>query len=261
MEIVLFILLGACAGLLSGLLGIGGGIVIVPALCVIFKLYHAFPQNAILHMAAGTSFAIMIFTTLSTIRAYHQKKLINFPLVLKFLPGLISGLIIGSFISMILPVHVLSYIFSIFLIFMAYKMAFKQKKSSPSKSKNKHDIWMLILVSVGTGMLSSFFGIGGGILMIPFFMAQGLSTNNASGTSATCSLPLAIIGMLSLTIAGWHQIHEPFATGFIYWAAVIPAAFASVLFVPLGTHFAVKAPELLLRRVLAVILLVSAFYV
>ncbi len=256
-EIMLYLLTGVFAGLLAGLLGVGGGLVVVPVLSLLFTPY--FPAPLVMHVAVGTSFAIMIFTALSSAYAYHRRRLIFWPLFLRFVPGLLAGTVAGSVIARELSSQHLRFAFAIFIIFVAINMFFSKEVKSRRQLPN---LFVLSFFAFLVGILSGFFGIGGGTMMVPFFVYCDIEMHKATGTSAACGFPLAVIGTLSMTITGWTTAianHAPIGTiGYIYWPAAIIIAISSLLCAPLGTRLAVWLPSRILKCIFAVVLTLTA---
>lgn len=258
-EQIWYLLSGVAAGIFAGLLGVGGGIVVVPILDVIFT--SIFPASLLMHMAIGTSLAIMIFTAASSAYAYHRQGLVNWQLFYRFTPGMIVGTIAGSVIAKYLSSHSLRIAFAVFLVLVAVKMF----DTRPTQSKRQLPGFMgLSIAAFCTGILSGFFGIGGGTLMVPFFVYCNVVMQNATGTSSICGLVLAIIGTACLIITGLPALDIPGipagTTGFVYWPAVLPVAVTSLIFAPVGTRIAVWLPANVLRRVFAVVLILTAIY-
>lgn len=257
-TVSLYLLVGVAAGILAGLLGVGGGIIVVPALTLLFS-NGLFSSDLVMHMAVGTSLAIMIFTAISSGYAYHRRGLVIWPLFLKFTPGLLLGTITGAIIAKHLSGRDLTIAFALFLIIIAIRMFFSKTVKAESQLPN---LFILTAVSFCVGILSGFFGVGGGIVMVPFFSYCNVPIHKATGTSSACGFPLAIVGTLLLIITGWTMVianHPPVGTtGFVYWPAAILIAITSILFAPVGTRLAVWLPGLLLKRVFAIVLVLTA---
>jgi uncharacterized membrane protein YfcA len=258
-EQLMYLITGAVAGLCAGLLGVGGGIVIVPILTLFFAGF--FPADLLMHMAIGTSLAIMIFTAASSAYAYHCRGLVLWPLFLRFTPGMVLGTIVGSIIAMFLSSHSLSIAFAIFLLIIAVRMFIDRNVHSERQLPG----WIgLTIAAFLTGILSGFFGIGGGVLMVPFFVYCNVVMQKATGTSAICGLVLAVIGTASLTLTGLPAVSTATVpagtTGFVYWPAVLSIAITSVIFAPMGTRIAVWLSPDVLRRLFALVLVFIALY-
>ena len=192
--ILLYLLVGVVAGILAGLLGVGGGIIVVPALSLLFS-HGLFSSTLVMHMAVGTSLAIMIFTAASSGYAYRRRNLVFWPLFWKLLPVYYLGTITGAIVAKHISSRNLTIAFAFFLILIAIRMFFSKLVKGRKAITN---IFVLTIISFGVGMFSGFFGIGGGIIMVPFFIYCSLEIYKATGTSSICGFPLAIIGTLSL---------------------------------------------------------------
>ncbi len=250
-----FLMLGFLTGLLSGILGIGGGSIIVPTLIYLFTLQN-FDPNIVMHLAAGTSLASIIFSSLTTAYTHHRYGTIVWPMVYDLLPGIISGAIIGGLSASYFPTYLLKTIFAYFLIFLGLRMLFTFKprhdQSIPSRSN-------LIVVGFIVGVISSLLGVGGGGLLIPYLTRSHLPMRNAAGTAIVCVFPLAVCGTIALIFSGWGNTHLPaLATGFVYWHAAINIAITSIVAVPIGVRLSIKLPNILLRRAFALFLLAAA---
>lgn len=256
-EQIIFLGVGAMAGVLAGLLGVGGGIVVVPSLNMLLGSH--FPANLVMHMAVGTSLAIMIFTALSAAYAYNKRDLIVWSLVYKFIPGLLLGTITGSIVARHLPGHVLSIAFGIFLICVATNMLFSKK---PAAHRELPPVSILNIFAFLMGICSGFFGIGGGTMMVPFFVYCNVEIHKAAGTSSLCGFPLALTGAITLIIVGWNPVASfhvpPGTTGYVYWPAALLIATASLLCAPLGTRIAVWLPGPILKRIFSILLYFTA---
>ena len=250
-----YLMTGALTGLLSGLLGIGGGIIVVPALSALFLHNADIPNAYIMQMALGTSLAIMVITLLSGIYAHHRLGAVHWQMVKMTLPGLMIGAMCGAIIAHFLSSRDLSIFFSIFLLIMAIKFLCERQKVEDIVPKVQVSLRMMYIATGIIGMLASFSGTGGGILLVPFFLYAGLSMHEATATSLACSLGVALVGSFSL-LAGMTSIyHLPQSTGYIYWPAFFGVAVMSVLFAPIGARMAHYIPGKWLKRILAIFLL------
>jgi uncharacterized membrane protein YfcA len=254
MEYVWYLLTGLLSGFLAGLFGIGGGIVVVPMLAFLFA--HHFPYPLIMHMAISTSLAAMIFTAMASASAHYRRGFIDFYLFYRFSPGLLVGVIIGFVLAMQFSSTHLRVAFGIFLLLNAVYMMFS-KKGAAKATERPHAL-MLGLMGIFVGMLSSFFGVGGGIVMIPFFVFCGIETHRATGTSALCGLPVAVTGSVLAIISGEMSMIDstPGLLGFVYWPAALLVAFSSILSAPLGTRISVYLPSPILNWIFSILLVV-----
>src|SRR3990167_9936418 len=264
MNFFIYIFIGAITGTLSGLLGVGGGIIVISALVLLFKHNPDIANQMIMHVAAGTSLAIMIFTASSSAYTYFKRNLINWSMVLHFLPGLCLGMIIGTIIASNLSSDNIVRLFTVFLFSIAIFLFFHQNKDLKSEiiqhklNSSLSQKVLITIAAIGTGLISTIFGIGGGMLMVPFFLILKLNIRSASGTSAFCGLPIAIIGTILLTISGLNNdshMQSPAGTiGFVYLPAVFVIASASMIFAPIGAYFASLLQPKTLKRILSITL-------
>ncbi len=255
LTLILFAVIGAFAGLSAGLLGIGGGIIVVPGLAFIFGSFH-FPNSIIMHMAAGTSLAAMIFTASASVYSHHKRGAVLWPLFYKMLPGILVGVIAGAILADILSSHILEIIFGIFLIIIAVRM-FLLAKPKPTRGL-PGPIWLSV-ISFVVGFKSGLMGIGGGALIVPILTYCNVPMRQASGTSAICGLPIAIVGTIAFLFTGLDAHNLPqWSTGYIYWPAALAVAIFSVIFVYVGGKLALRLPVNTLKRIFAVILAVMA---
>lgn len=251
MVILAFALLGIIGGFLAGLLGIGGGVVIVPGCVAIFHWLHM-PSALWMHMAAGSSLASVIATASSAVRKHQQHQAVLWPITLRLIPGMLIGISLGTYGGHLLSTGMLSKIFGVFLILIAIRMALNILPHPDRSLPN----WLGLslfgsLMGISTGLL----GIGGGILAVPFFIQCNVPMHKATGTSAACTLLIAIFGTINFIWHGWHTVTWPWSTGYIYWPAVLGISLTSVLFAPLGAKWAHRLPIHSLKRIFAIFLL------
>ena len=243
--------LGAGAGIIAGLLGLGGGIVIVPALLYLFIL-QGMPEEILMHMAVATSLATIVFTSVSSTWAHHRHHAVLWPSVLALTPGIILGSIGGALITHHLPSHTLRTAFGIFEILVGLQIGFGFKPMAHIELPGRGG---MLLAGGGIGALSTVLGIGGGTLTVPFLLWCNVHIRNAVATSSACGLPIAAVGAGALIIAGSaYQGLPPGSTGYVYWPAAIIIILSSVVTAPLGARLAHTLPVELLRRIFACVL-------
>lgn len=246
---------GIIAGLLAGLFGIGGGLVLVPFLAVLFEA-QGFSAAHTMIMAVATSLATIIVTSLASIWAHHRLGAIIWKLVLRLVPGIFAGGMLGAVIADDLPAETLRIIFAAFMLYAGVQMGLQLKPQAGHIAPKT-----LLLTAAGTviGSLSAIIGIGGGTLTVPFLVKLNYPMRNAVAVSSACGLPIAISGTISYTLLGWQKSGLPEdSIGYIYLPAFFGIIATSMLSAPLGAKLAHKLPTQKLRRYFALLLFVVA---
>ena len=265
LEIFFYLLIGACVGLLSGLFGIGGGIISIPALVLILKSQPAFQDANIMHIAASTSLILIIITAFSSAKAYHKRQALVWSLFWQILPSQCFGLLCGTVFTSQSNNRLLTHLFVIFLLLVAGYIWFDAKRPPKKASiiQHAHRITkkqQKILLGGGflVGVLSALFGIGGGILLVPLFIFLRYTIQEAAGTSALCGLASAILGTVFLAFLPPTLPNVPTMIGNIYWPGVLLLGVPSFLFAPLGANLAFYWQPTLLKKIFACLLFISA---
>lgn len=254
MIIVGFLILGFFAGGLGGLLGLGGGTIVVPALAAIFH-YEGIPAYMIFHLAVGTSFAIMIVTSAVSAWARARQKNILWPVVWRLLPGLLLGVVLGSLLASHLPTVILKIGFAIFLLLIALRMLFLSKlKPSRQLPGNK----VLLAVGSAAGVLSGLLGVGIGAVSVPYLTRHNVDMPFASGIASFCTVPLAMLGTVSFLVTGWHLSHVSYNIGYVDWLAFLLVGVTSVLTAPFAAKLSTRLKTKMLKRIFAIFLLIIA---
>lgn len=254
-SLLIYLLIGAAAGSTAGLLGFGGGVVIVPALYMVFSMQNM-PADMIMHMAVGTSLATIVFTSLPSIYTHHQKRAVQWSLVVKLLPGLVLGVVAGSLLADQLSSDLLRILFGLFELLVAAQMMFTL---IPEAKKMALHNGIYSVAGGVTGGVSALMGIGGGSVMVPFLSWCGINMRSAVATSAACGFPLALFGALSFMVLGQAEKQNiEWSWGYIYLPALLGILLASIVFARLGAKLAHRVPMLILKRVFAVVLLLIA---
>jgi uncharacterized protein len=249
---LIYLLLGAGAGLLAGLFGIGGGLVIVPVLILTFQAL-GFPLEILVHLAVGTSLATIIPTSISSTLTHHRKGGVNWHWFRLIAPGIVLGALLGAWTASLLSGLALQNIIGTFVLLVAVQMAFNLK---PAPGRGQPPTPVMAAAGGLIGWASAIFGIGGGTLSVPFLTWCNAVMRQAVGTSAALGFPIAVFGALGNLWAGWQHPELPdWATGYIYWPAFAGIVLASVPFARLGAKLAHFLPELLLKRLFALLLL------
>lgn len=253
-----YVLTGLLAGLLSGLLGLGGGIVIVPALMLLFS-WQQFPPEHLMHIATSTSLATIVLTALMTTFMQNKRKAVKWEILKWLIPGMMLGALCGMLIATLIPSHLLKTAFAFFCLLLGIKMIIGRDKTSSNKNRPVSKM-LSVSVAVLIGMSSGLLGIGGGVLVIPFLIWYGLDIPQVSATSAASALPTAASGALSAMVVGWHTVGLPAKTvGYVYWPAALCIGAASLVASPVGVLLVHKLPVPIIKRIFGSILLLVAW--
>ena len=252
MEFVLYGLLGAIAGTSAGLLGIGGGLIMVPALLMIFPSI-GIGGDHLVHMAIGTSLAAIVFGSISSVYSHHRHGGVLWRLFARVAPGVILGAVLGSAVAHYLPGNILKTIFGVLEIMIALHMALGRQ---PAPSRQLPGIIPLGVFSVSVGSIASIMGMGGGAMTTPFFMWCNVAARNAIATSAAIGLPTALSGSIGYILTGWGERGLPdWSFGYVYLPALLGIVVFSILFAPIGARLAHRLPARTLKRIFAVALM------
>jgi uncharacterized membrane protein YfcA len=250
-------LLGTCTGFLAGLLGIGGGMLMVPFLTFILSS-KGFPQDYTVKMAVATSLATICFTSLSSVRAHHQRGAVLWNVARLLAPGILVGSLFGAQIAVSLPGKVLSVLFALFVGFSATQM-FLDRKPKPTRTLPKGP--GMFAMGGLIGMLSSVVGAGGAFISVPFMTWCNVKIHNAVGTSSALGFPIALAGTLGYAWAGFGMPQmPPGSVGYIYLPALVIISIASMAMAPLGARTAHRMDIRPLKKVFATVLYGLAAY-
>ncbi|MDP7111642.1 MAG: sulfite exporter TauE/SafE family protein [Myxococcota bacterium] len=248
---------GLVAGVLAGLLGIGGGVVIVPALLVVFTVGDVDPAVRV-QLAVGTSLATIVFTSLSSAAAHHRRGALHLRFALGFVPGLVAGAVGGASAAVWMPGEVLQLVFGAFLMLIALWMVFGRTPEEPRPRRMRPVARLAAGLVIGG--VSAVVGIGGGVMSVPLFvLAAGMTIHHAVGTAPALGLVLSLVGTVTFVIQGWSEPALP--PGTAGYVALIPAAViagGTVVCAPLGARLAHRLPRRALERAFAVLLVVVA---
>jgi uncharacterized membrane protein YfcA len=252
-ELVFLLGMGALAGLMAGLLGIGGGIIIVPVLALVFEGQGLNP-DVLMHVAIGTSLGTIVVTSLSSIRAHHQRGAVDWAAFRSITPGIVVGALAGSVIADLLSGHSLKLAFAVFMLLVAVQMA----RGNVARPHRQLPGTPGMLTAGGIiGTVSSLMGVGGGSMSVPFLTWCNMAVRQAVATSAAIGLPIAVGGALGFVVNGWAvPDRPPYSFGYINLPAFLGIVVASTLFAPLGARIAHTIPPATLKRIFAVFLAV-----
>lgn len=251
--LLVYLCVGCVAGVLAGLLGIGGGLIIVPMMIASLG-WQGISNEMVMHLALGTSMASIIFTSISSFRAHHKRGAVHWDVVRKIVLGIFTGTFLGSTIASRMDTASLKIFFVLFLYYVAAQMLSNRKPRPSRQIPGKAGMFG---VGNGIGIVSALVGIGGGTMSVPFMVWCNLPVHHAIGTSAAIGFPIAVAGTIGYMVNGWGVSDLPsLSLGYVYLPGVLGIACASVLTAPVGVMLAHRLPIDRLRKVFAVLLLV-----
>lgn len=248
-----YVLLGLAAGFVAGLLGVGGGLIIVPVLAWLLEA-QGLTQNAI-HYALGTSLASILFTSVSSLRAHHARGAVEWNTVMRITPGILFGTFVGAALAARLSPLPLKIFFVAFLFYAAIQMWWNFK---PTAHRQLPGMAGMFGAGGVIGAVSSWVGIGGGTLSVPFQLWCNVPLHRAIGTSAAIGLPIAAAGAAGYALNGPAGEGIPGSLGYIHLTALACIALGSVATAPLGARAAHALPVGRLKRIFALFLFTLA---
>lgn len=255
MEVVaLYVILGIGAGLLSGMLGVGGGQVVVPGLLYIFHLKDFDPSSAV-HLALGTSLATIVVTSGSSAHSHLKRAAVDWKLVGRLVPGIVLGAVIGGLMSGLFSAKTLRIFFGVFLLILSAQMAFSLRPAPQRKMPGTGGTG----AAAGLiGWTSAIVGVGGGSMVVPFLVWCNVNMKAAVGTASACGAPLALAGMLGFVLAGWNRPDLPaYSLGYVYLPAWLGISACSLVFTPVGARISHALPVDVLKRVFSIFLAIA----
>ena len=243
---------GVFSGLAAGLLGIGGGAIIVPALATALSLM-GYDSDVVQHVAVGTSLAIIIPTGIMSARAHYQRGALDMRVLKLWAPLIVVGTFIGGLMAGFFSGDVLRIVFAVMAFVIAANIifAFQTKLMGHlDGSSLTHRISAFVV-----GYISALMGIGGGSLTVPTLVAFGATMHAAVGTSAAIGVAIALSGTLGFVISGWNEVGlPPFSVGYINLVALVLVAVLAAVFAPMGAAIAHRLNQQTLKYVFAAFL-------
>lgn len=251
-EILLYLVTGAFAGILAGLLGVGGGLFIVPVLLFLLPI-AGIQSDYLMTICVATSLCTIVITSISSILAHQRHGAIIWPLFWKLCPGICTGAILGAVFADATSQQFLKNLFAISVILIALKMLLQIKPKTETRLPGPVP---LTIAGTVIGCLSAMIGIGGGAMTVPVLNYWKTPITKAVATSAACGLPLAVAGTAGFIFTGLDLPgHLPYSSGYVYWPAVLGIVSSSILFAPLGAKLAHRISAPSLSKLFAVFLL------
>ncbi len=257
--LLLLFCLGGAVGVLAGLMGIGGGMVMVPFLIAAFKA-EGYPAESLIKMAIATSLATIIFTAVSSVWGHHQRGSVVWSAVRIMAPGIMLGALLGAQLVGLAPAALVSAVFGGFLLWSAWSIALKKQNTVENESSSQVSRSSLAIGGIGIGSASSIVGAGGGFLTVPFLIRRGMVPARAVACGAAGGLPIAVAGTIGYIIAGDRADLAGAVIGFIHIPALLAIAAASVMTTPFGVKLAHHLSPTNLRKLMGVLLLTLAAY-
>lgn len=249
--LALFLLAGCAAGFSGGLLGIGGGLILVPVLTVLFTAQQI-AEPLVMPLALGTSLASIIFTSLSSVRAHHARGAVDWQLVRRMIPGLLTGAVFGAALSARFSPELLKFFFLAFAAIAATQMLMGCR---PGATRTLPGAAALFCVSSAMSCIASLAGVGGASMSIPFMTWCSVPLRSAIGSASAIGLPIALAGAVGYVNNGLGMAGlPPFCLGLIHLPALAAVAAGSVLAAPLGAALSHKLPVSALKKVFALMM-------
>jgi uncharacterized membrane protein YfcA len=248
-------MLGAVAGLFAGLFGIGGGLIMVPVLAMLFA-EQGFAADNVMIMSVATSLATIILTSIASVIAHHRLGAVIWPKVFRLVPGIMAGSVLGAVIADRISGEILRYLFIVYLLYAALQLALQRK---PNAGRRSSPPLLDFCAALVIGGLSAIIGIGGGTLTVPYLVHFQTPIRNAVAVSSACGLPIALAGTVSYVLLGWQAPLLPdWSLGYIYLPSFAGIVLTSVITAPIGAKLAGLIPAQKLKRYFALLLLIIA---
>jgi len=250
--------LGTCTGFLAGLLGIGGGMLMVPFMTLILSARGVDASLAV-KMAIATSMATILFTSVSSVRAHHQRGAVRWDIVHTLAPGIVlGGLVAGAGVFSLLKGTTLALVFAVFVAFSATQMLLDRK---PAPTRQMPGTAGSLGAGGLIGFVSGLVGAGGGFISVPFMSWCNVAMHNAVATSAALGFPIALANTIGYVVGGWSMPSPlPGALGYLWLPGLAIIATASVTTAPLGARTAHAMNIKQLKKVFACTLYGLAAY-
>lgn len=254
-TLIFCLILGCVAGFLAGLLGIGGGLVIVPALVYLLPSVGVKP-DLVMPIALSTSLASIIFTSSSAAWAHHKNGNIPWTTARKLMATIALGALIGAYIVDALSSNTLTIIFAVAVIILALYMLLSIRVERTKAMPNDK---VIEAIGLSTGTIASLMGISGGAILVPVLTYFSMSIRHAIGTATICGFIVATFGAIGFIITGVDQANLPeWSLGYIYLPALLGIVISSSLFANLGVKWAAKLPIRTLKKMFASFLILVA---
>ncbi len=262
-ELVLFVLIclfiGSIAGFLGGIFGLGGGVIVVPALISLFDMLGTFegtghPTNTVVLIALGTSMASILFTTLSASIAQYWRNVVDWDIVKNWIVFLVLGVLLATVISTRLPATAIKLFIGVFIAGIATVMVTSWTPNPRRKPPGRGVTGLLAAVG---GLICGLAGIGGGNIVVPTLLFFNTKVVKATAAASALGIAIAIAGTVGYILNGLHT-HIQYAIGYVYLPALIPLAITCAIFAPLGVQVAHRISSQKLRSAFGVLMYIVA---
>ena len=251
-EAATYLAIGAMVGFLAGLLGIGGGVVIVSSLALLYG-HHGFAPQYTMHLAIGTSLAAIMAGAFSSFRAHGRRGAVDWAVVRAMSPGLLVGVLAGSLLARFMKVAFLKFFFLAFMALVVLQLLLDLR---PRATRELPARGPLAAFSFFIGLCSGWFGGGAAAIGVPFLTWCNMSVHRAIGTVSALGFVAAAAGTVGYAAAGWDVPGlPPWSIGFVYLPAALGISITSALAAPLGVRAAHRLSPRMLRRVFALFLI------
>ncbi len=253
-EIITFLFVGAFAGLLSGMIGIGGGVVFVPFQILIYQMVGV-PLFLQMKLAIGTSLLATACTTFASARAHARHNAVAWDLIYKIGVGIISGALMGAFFARVVPGNVLEIIFGAVLVLLGIYLFFFVKLQDHETGRIPN-FALFNLVGVGLGTTSAMLGVSGGFMTVPILLFFHIPIRRAIGTATAIGFLLSSVGALAFLFPNLEGVSYKYAIGYLYMPAFVSLSIGAMITSKWGAHLAHSLPIPLLKKVFSVILVI-----
>lgn len=253
---VLFAITGILSGFLSGLLSIGGGFILVPALMLIFAHFYTMEPHYAIQLILGTTMACMVSNAISSTMAQHKKTSIHWEYIKHNWLFIILGTMLGVILTDYVSTFLIKFLFACFCLFSGYRVLFKKPVEVKEISNFKNTQFNTLFF----GSLCGLIGVGGANLVVPFLVKRGVDLRKALGTASAFQVPVSVSGTLSYLVIGLYgsvpATSQPYAIGYVYLPALLVITLFAVGFNKLGVSVAHKLPIDKLKKCFGVFTLI-----
>jgi uncharacterized membrane protein YfcA len=251
-------ILGCGAGFLAGLLGIGGGLVIVPILSAILLHLAVLPSEQVVVVAIATSLASILFTSTSSAMTHHKNGNVPWLLAPWIMTGVALGALFSGFLAALLPEQIVRTVFVVSVVLIAIKMFVSSTHAATTERQLPNKGVLSVLTAI-TGGLSAMIGIGGGALLVPLLSFFSVDMKKAIGCASVCGIVIALFGSIGYISAGsrYFALSDGFA-GFVYVPALLGIECTSWFTARLGAKATQRMPVTRIKKLFSVVLVVMA---